>query len=204
MEPYCAIKTICHETILHDMNHMTTYRIIPCDMNYMLTYGISTAQYEPYVNIWNHIAYYKSLCQYIEPNCTIWIIWQHIRSYRTIWIICWHMESVLYNMNHMSRYETILHITNLYVIIEPNCTISIIWQHNGSYRTIWIICWNMESVPSNMNHLSANGTILRNINHMLTNENILRNINSSVNIWILNAQHFFIFWHIIIMCSFLL
>ena len=78
-------------------------------------------------------------------NYAIWTKYQHMNSYYAIWTLCRHTKQYctlhirtskyglkFSNMNHMSKYETILHITNPCVGI---------WTHIEQYE-LYVAIWN--------------------------------------------------------------
>ena len=78
-------------------------------------------------------------------NYAIWTKYQHMNSYYAIWTLCRHTKQYctlhirtskyglkFCNMNYMSKYETILHITNPCVGI---------WTHIEQYE-LYVAIWN--------------------------------------------------------------
>ena len=92
----------------------------------------SIMQYEPNTNIWKNIGYYKSVCRNMNSYYAIWTLCRHTKQYCTLHIRTSKYGLKFSNMNHMSKYETILHITNPCVGI---------WTHIEQYE-LYVAIWN--------------------------------------------------------------
>ena len=132
--------------------------------------------------MWNKIAHYKSICQYI-------LILHNLNRMLTYEIILrkmyhiWTCETILRNKNHKPTYKTILCIINPYVYIwnhiPQHKSYVDIWSYIARYKPYFVLLYILHGI----NHMSTYKQRCTLGIHMLTYRTMLCITNLYLKIW---------------------